>query len=92
MKSLEYCDAEVGTPHVLRLTIASDNLHETTKAIGSRVAQSVQCLTTDWTTGRSSFDFRQRQEDFSSNICFQNGSGARPASCTVDTGGSFLRR
>jgi hypothetical protein len=25
---------------------------------------SVQCLATDWTTGRSSFDTRQKQEDF----------------------------
>jgi hypothetical protein len=28
------------------------------------VAQSVQCLATDWTTGRSGFDPRQSQEIF----------------------------
>jgi hypothetical protein len=31
---------------------------------GSRVAQSVQCLATDWTTGRSRFDPRQGQRIF----------------------------
>jgi hypothetical protein len=52
----------------------------------SRVAQSVQCLTTDWTAGlRSPTD----AEDFSSSLCVQTGSGAHPASCTVGTGGSF---
>jgi hypothetical protein len=30
----------------------------------SGVAQSVQCLTTDWTTGRSRFDPQQRQDNF----------------------------
>jgi hypothetical protein len=28
-------------------------------------------------------------EDFSSNLCVQTGSGAHPASCPMDTGGSF---
>jgi hypothetical protein len=27
--------------------------------------------------------------DFSCNLCVQTGSGAHPASCTMDTGGSF---
>jgi hypothetical protein len=50
------------------------------------VAQSVQCLTTDWTAvDRSSTG----AEDFSSNLCVQTGSGAHPASCTMGTGGSF---
>jgi hypothetical protein len=31
---------------------------------GSRVAQSVQCLTTGWTTGQSEFDPRQEQGIF----------------------------
>jgi hypothetical protein len=31
-------------------------------------------------------------EDFSSNICVQTGSGAHPASCTMDTGGPFPGR
>jgi hypothetical protein len=54
--------------------------------MGARVAQSVHCLTTDWTAGvRSPIE----AEDFSSNLCVQTGSGAQPASCTVGTGGSF---
>jgi hypothetical protein len=28
-------------------------------------------------------------EDFSSSLCFQTGSEAHPASCTMGTGGSF---
>jgi hypothetical protein len=56
---------------------------------GAGVAQSVQCLTMDWTTGRSGFDPRQGQRIFSSNLCVQTGSGAHPASCTVGTGGSL---
>jgi hypothetical protein len=28
-------------------------------------------------------------EDFSSNLCFQTGSRAHPASCTMGTGGPF---
>jgi hypothetical protein len=50
------------------------------------VAQSVQCLTTDWTAGVRSLT---EAENFSSNLCVQTGSGAHPASCTVGTGGSF---
>jgi hypothetical protein len=50
----------------------------------SRVAQSVQCLTTDWTAGVRS---PTEAEDFSSNLCFQTGSEAHPASYTVGTGG-----
>jgi hypothetical protein len=52
----------------------------------SQVAQSVQCLTADWTAGVRS---PTEAEDFSSNLCVQTGSGAHPASCTVGTGGSF---
>jgi hypothetical protein len=55
----------------------------------SRVAQSVQCLTTDWTTGRSGFDPRQRRKDFSSSLCVQTGSEAHPTSYTLRTGGPF---
>jgi hypothetical protein len=33
------------------------------------VAQSVKCLATNWMTGRPRFNPRQRQEDFSSNLC-----------------------
>jgi hypothetical protein len=46
----------------------------------------VQFLATDWTTGRSRFDPRQRKEIFSSSLCVQTGSGAHPASCTMGTG------
>jgi hypothetical protein len=50
------------------------------------VAQSVQCLTTDWTAGVRS---PTEAEDFPSNLCVQTGSGAHPASYTMGTGGSF---
>jgi len=36
---------------------------------GAGVAQSVYYLTTDWTTGRSGFDFRQRQKIFLYPLC-----------------------
>jgi hypothetical protein len=57
----------------------------------SRVAQSVQCLATEWMTGLSKFDPRQRQKDFSCSLCVQTGSGADPTSCTMGTGGPFPR-
>jgi hypothetical protein len=50
------------------------------------VAQSVQCLSTDWKAGLRS---PTEAEDFSSSLCVQTGSGAHPASCTVGTGGSL---
>jgi hypothetical protein len=53
------------------------------------VAQLVLCLATDWTTGGSRFDPRQRRKDFSSSLCVQTGSGAHPVSCTMRTGGQF---
>jgi hypothetical protein len=54
------------------------------KAVG--VAQSVQCLTADWTVGVRSLT---EAEDFSSSLCVQSGSGVHPASSTIGTGGSF---
>jgi hypothetical protein len=54
--------------------------------VGVGVAQSVQCLTTDWTTGVRS---PAGTEDFSFNLCVQTGSEAHPASCTMGTGGPF---
>jgi hypothetical protein len=51
-----------------------------------RLAQSVQCLTTDWSAGAR---FPTEAEDLSSNLCVQTGSGAHPASCAVGAGGSF---
>jgi hypothetical protein len=54
----------------------------------SPVAQSVQCLTTDWADGVRS---PTEAEDFPSTLCVQTGSGAHPASCTVGTGGSYPR-
>jgi hypothetical protein len=56
------------------------------KKWGSRVAQSVQCLTTDWTYGVRS---RTEAEDFSFALCVQTGSGVHPAYYTVGSGGSF---
>jgi hypothetical protein len=55
----------------------------------SRVAQSVQCLATGWTTGWLGFDPRQRRKDFSCSLCVQTGFGAHPSSFTMDTVGSF---
>jgi hypothetical protein len=52
------------------------------------VAQSVQCLTTDWTAGVRS---PTEAEHISSNFCVQTGSGAHTASYTMGTGGSFPR-
>jgi hypothetical protein len=50
---------------------------------GARVAQSVQCLTMDWTTRVRS---PTEAEDFSSSFCVQTGSGTHPASCPMGTG------
>jgi hypothetical protein len=61
-------------------------MHYLTLRFESRVAQSVQCLTMDWTVGVRP---PTQAEDFSSNLCVQTGSEAHPASCTVGTGGSF---
>jgi hypothetical protein len=49
----------------------------------SRVAQSVQCLATDWMIGLSRFDPQQRRKDFSSSLYVQTGSGAHSASCKM---------
>jgi hypothetical protein len=54
--------------------------------IGAGVAQSVQCLTTDWTTGVRP---TTEAEDFFSSLCVQTGSGAHPASCPMGTGDPF---
>jgi hypothetical protein len=50
------------------------------------IAQSIQCLTTDWTARVRS---PTEAENFSSNLCVQMGLGSHPASYTVGTGGSF---
>jgi hypothetical protein len=42
------------------------------------VAQSVQCLTADWTTGRTAFDPRQRQ------MIFPVASVPRPALVPIE--------
>jgi hypothetical protein len=49
-------------------------------SIRSLVAQSEQCLTTDWTTGVRS---PTEAEDFSFNLCVQTGCRAHPASYTI---------
>jgi hypothetical protein len=46
-------------------------------------------VATDWTTGQSRFDSRQRWKNLSSNLCVQAGSGAHSASCRMGTGGPF---
>jgi hypothetical protein len=48
--------------------------------------QSVRCLATGWTTGRSRFDPRQRRKNLSSRLCVQTGSATHPTSCTMGTG------
>jgi hypothetical protein len=53
---------------------------------GNGVAQSVYCLTTDWTTEIQS---PPEAKDLSSSLCVQTGSEALPASCPMGTGGSF---
>jgi hypothetical protein len=52
----------------------------------ARVAQSVQCLTMDWTTGVRS---PTEAEEFSSNLCLQTVCDAHQASCTMGTGHPF---
>jgi hypothetical protein len=64
----------------------NNELRRTEREVGAAVAQSVQCLTTNWTTGIRS---PTEAEDFSSSLCIQTGSGAHPASCSMGTGGSF---
>jgi hypothetical protein len=54
--------------------------------LGARVAHSVLCLTTDWTTGVRS---PAGEKDFSPSTCVQTGSGAHPASCTMGTWGAL---
>jgi hypothetical protein len=53
---------------------------------GAGVAQSVQRLTADWTTG---VRYPTGAEDFSFSLCIQTGSEAHPASCPMGTGGLF---
>jgi hypothetical protein len=47
-------------PFCIKSSISSSYL----RLLVSRVAQSVQCLATGWTTGRSRFDRRKRRKDF----------------------------
>jgi hypothetical protein len=55
---------------------------------GKRVAVSLLCLTTDWTTGvRPPAEVK----DYSSSLCVQTSSKTHPASCTMGTGESFPR-
>jgi hypothetical protein len=55
----------------------------------SRVAQSVRCLATGWTTGRSRFDPRQRRKIFPVASVSRPALGPHPASCTMCIGGPF---
>jgi ferredoxin len=52
----------------------------------SCVAQSLQCLSTDWTTGVRS---PARTKHFSSSFCVQTSSEGHPASCPMGAGGLF---
>jgi hypothetical protein len=51
--------------------------------LGAGVAHSVQCLSTDWTTGVRS---PEEAKDFSSNPCVQTSSESHPASYPLSTG------
>jgi hypothetical protein len=53
---------------------------------GGGVGQSVQYLTTDWTTG---FRSPAKATNFSSSACVQASSEAHLASCPKGTGGPF---
>jgi hypothetical protein len=55
--------------------------------LSARVAQSVYCLTTNWTTGVRSPT--EAEDFFFSSLCVQTGSGAHPASCVMGTVGPF---
>jgi hypothetical protein len=55
--------------------------------VWARVAQSVQCMAMDWTTGWSEFNPQKRQHIFPL-ACVQTGSGAHPASYPMDTRGA----
>jgi hypothetical protein len=54
----------------------------TKTGMGAGVAQSVQCLTTDWTTGVRSL---AETKEFSSSLFVQTSSEAYPVSCTMGT-------
>jgi hypothetical protein len=66
--------------------VTQETLYALLILLGAGVAQSVKCLTTDWTTGVRS---PTEAEDFSSSLCSQTGSEAHPASSTMGTGGPF---
>jgi hypothetical protein len=75
--------------HKLYCLMLNTRMNNVVLHIGAGIIQTVQCLATDWTTGRSGFDPRQRQEDFSSSLCVLTVSEAHPASCPMGTGGPF---
>jgi hypothetical protein len=56
------------------------------EVLGTGVAQSVQCLTTGWTTG---VPFQSEANNFSSSLSVQTGSEAHPHSYPMGTGCSF---
>jgi hypothetical protein len=56
--------------------------------IRAGVAQSVLCLTTNWTTAVRS---PAGAKDSSFSLCVQTGSGVHPVSYAMHTGGSFPR-
>jgi hypothetical protein len=81
--SNQVCDVDV---RPMSASTAALNSHVTDHEIVSLVTQSLQCLDTGWTAGRSRFDPRQRRKDFSCSLCVQTGSGAHPTSFTMGTG------
>jgi hypothetical protein len=81
-ETTEFSIALASLQHKMNLT----KLCEVVMRLGAGVAQTVQCLATDWT-----IEVRSPAEakDFSSNLYVQTGSEAHPASCTMGTGGPF---
>jgi hypothetical protein len=65
------------------------DLWECIVTTGSRVS-SVSIVSDYWLDDRAiGVRSPAGEEDFSSSLCIQTGSGAHPASCTMGTGGPF---
>jgi hypothetical protein len=75
------------TIHIITLGHNAGSSHCTCSkyhtTVGAGVAQSIQCLTTDWVTGVQSL---AEAKDFFSSLCVQTSSEDHPASYTMVTG------
>jgi hypothetical protein len=89
--SCRWRDTPAPTSHVLIFYVSNnvgDALCIVIKLLNwwAGVAQSIPCLTTDWSTRIWSL---AEAKDFSSSLCVQTSSEAHPASYPMGTGGSF---